>query len=97
ARIKTTHDHSVCFPSRRRHTKAKRDRSSDVCCSDLPRRGPRRGGLSGHGGKSRNREGLRKAAGQNGSRKRRCTPRHGNVLVLTRSEERRVGKECRSP
>lgn len=29
------------------------------------------------------RKGSEKATGQNGSRKRRCTPRHGNVLVLT--------------
>src|SRR5207249_6182616 len=29
------------FSSRRRHTRSKRDWSSDVCSSDLPTRGPR--------------------------------------------------------
>src|SRR6266513_3067893 len=57
------------FSSRRRHTRSKRDWSSDVCSSDLPR--PR-------GRRARNL--LRFTA-----------PRRPE-----RSEERRVGKECRS-
>src|SRR6266536_637272 len=60
------------FSSRRRHTRATRDWSSDVCSSDLSRReragtSPLRDGILAH------------------SRSRR-----------DRSEERRVGKECRS-
>src|SRR6266513_5513021 len=65
-----------CFflSSRRRHTRSKRDWSSDVCSSDLRRHRP----LAGR-------------------RANRTT-----LLSLTpskraaRSEERRVGKECRS-
>src|SRR5437868_11903731 len=62
------------FSSRRRHTRSKRDWSSDVCSSDLVRRleNPvpgRRGLLPGIG------------------------PDTGSPA---RSEERRVGKECRS-
>src|SRR2546429_8267448 len=70
------------FSSRRRHTRCSRDWSSDVCSSDLcPLR---RGWRSGHG-----------PAG---------TVLRGGLLDVEqdvrrdelRSEERRVGKECRS-
>src|SRR5215813_15556888 len=62
------------FSSRRRHTRCGRDRSSDVCSSDLPRR-------------DRDREGHRGVARV-----------EGQVVLArrVRSEERRVGKECRS-
>src|SRR6266513_4205983 len=64
------------FSSRRRHTRSKRDWSSDVCSSDLQRRVP---------SLSQRREGFRSLQGQSEPRIRRL-----------RSEERRVGKECRS-
>src|SRR5207249_8850878 len=73
------------FSSRRRHTRSKRDWSSDVCSSDL-------GALC--------RAGARAPAGSPGrsvreaSRVRRSHP--VGVAAVPRSEERRVGKECRS-
>src|SRR6266513_1544358 len=57
------------FSSRRRHTRSKRDWSSDVCSSDLRRRRARR------------------TPGASRAHVRCCRGR---------SEERRVGKECRS-
>src|SRR5579885_3905394 len=63
------------FSSRRRHTRSKRDWSSDVCSSDLPGRRSRR------------------------EWRRPPVSRHGPALPSwrqPRSEERRVGKECRA-
>src|SRR5690625_5744343 len=87
------------FSSRRRHTRWPRDWSSDVCSSDLVLRGRlgREVGL-------RLREGilcLRPAEGLARLRVgvlglgRGLRPRVRGVLSLDRSEERRVGKECR--
>src|SRR6266704_5986878 len=61
------------FSSRRRHTRSKRDWSSDVCSSDLPR----------------------SAATADFARNRPTTSGLA-MRVRSRSEERRVGKECRS-
>src|SRR5207249_2451371 len=61
------------FSSRRRHTKSKRDWSSDVCSSDLI--AGRRSPLSPRGNEP---------------------ARFREVAKGRRSEERRVGKECRS-
>src|SRR5690606_40413268 len=79
------------FSSRRRHTRFSRDWSSDVCSSDL---GAARlgGGAGGH------HQRLRGGAGR---LLRPCArgPRGGgpaDLQPLARSEERRVGKECRS-
>src|SRR5207247_7667347 len=68
------------FSSRRRHTRSTRDWSSDVCSSDLPR-------IVGQAVAAREQPGrfLRRELGQQLA-----------LLVLHRSEERRVGKECRS-
>src|SRR6266513_4818077 len=64
------------FSSRRRHTRSKRDWSSDVCSSDLLlRTAPA-------------------AAGADALLDEQPAPQV--ALVGTRSEERRVGKECRS-
>src|SRR5207249_5537191 len=90
------------FSSRRRHTRSKRDWSSDVCSSDLEdvpetrhslealHRGRRRGQ-----GRGERRENHEKRTGPPD----RC---HGGPPlsvpdrgVRGRSEERRVGKECR--
>src|SRR5690606_40281633 len=74
------------FSSRRRHTRFSRDWSSDVCSSDLPRNT----GDSFHvkRGASRIRVAEMKWAAVVPSRRA-----HG---PRPRSEERRVGKECRS-
>src|SRR5687768_18334917 len=68
------------FSSRRRHTRCSRDWSSDVCSSDLDAAGIR--------GPS---------SGQSNFRGKKL-PRLNEVdlFVRMRSEERRVGKECRS-
>src|SRR5207245_7672243 len=68
------------FSSRRRHTRCYRDWSSDVCSSDLPE-------LSRGGAHSEDHP-----ARLHGDR---SGPRHPGP-DLRRSEERRVGKECRS-
>src|SRR5207249_8429544 len=80
------------FSSRRRHTRSKRDWSSDVCSSDLSK--------SNSGGPHR--LPLRRSLGRNRlparSRSPRPLPRRRVPLRHNeqRSEERRVGKECRS-
>src|SRR5690606_41006506 len=80
------------FSSRRRHTRFSRDWSSDVCSSDLlyiigPVSGPQKIGFSKNPQK----------------RLKSLQTAHPQQLILhytkevpERSEERRVGKECRS-
>src|SRR5690625_7872493 len=82
---------SFFFSSRRRHTRWPRDWSSDVCSSDLGLREVRaelveheRAGRLPLGG----------AAG--GRRLLALVARQALDDLLARSEERRVGKECRS-
>src|SRR5207249_7632095 len=69
------------FSSRRRHTRSKRDWSSDVCSSDLAAM-------------------LRVAASHESRRKAECQARSIAARIGAadrwRSEERRVGKECRA-
>src|SRR5699024_11659256 len=95
------------FSSRRRHTRSKRDWSSDVCSSDLVV------DLAGHGGGELALGLGQTVAGQEdrvveqaaGPRHRRGEGEHpevdavraglGGEGVALRSEERRVGKECR--
>src|SRR5437868_9741320 len=72
------------FSSRRRHTRSKRDWSSDVCSSDLS-------GLFGHAGLY----GARTDRTNEPLDRRPQRPLRAGRHVL-RSEERRVGKECRS-
>src|SRR5699024_11313990 len=79
------------FSSRRRHTRSKRDWSSDVCSSDLHRHQQHQQyppaadrGLRLLFAARRTGIGLAQPAGQHHRRRNR------------RSEERRVGKECRS-
>src|SRR5687768_18190013 len=74
------------FSSRRRHTRCSRDWSSDVCSSDLED-GPR--GLSGWFIQPAQRD--RRRAPDAQAPHRFQPPRR-----ISRSEERRVGKECRS-
>src|SRR2546421_8879630 len=85
------------FSSRRRHTRSDRDWSSDVCSSDLlsERLGGRDGGNRYGTGWGVNR-GLfcwNRACCGEGSKRTRC---NREVERIQRSEERRVGKECRS-
>src|SRR5207302_5613009 len=78
------------FSSRRRHTRFSRDWSSDVCSSDLPRRDAQRDRTSV--------EGRHLDLGTEGGLGEGDGHGEEQVLALAveRSEERRVGKECRS-
>src|SRR5687768_18073300 len=98
------------FSSRRRHTRCSRDWSSDVCSSDLratsrkfkrARRVPRReNGFAPHRNFPSRAEGptpatsIRTAAPQKSPEP--ATKEKAAACLGTRSEERRVGKECRS-
>src|SRR5207253_6133272 len=90
------------FSSRRRHTRWPRDWSSDVCSSDLPRAGR----IYGHQLRKVARLAAAEIVGQAGDLPELVAvdaPRSGGeadvepaVTLLVRSEERRVGKDCRS-
>src|SRR5207253_4649108 len=71
------------FSSRRRHTRWPRDWSSDVCSSDLEWNGRFRDDV---------RDFFR---GEPGSLRKMADRLVGSPEVYGRSEERRVGKECR--
>src|SRR5688500_19593878 len=77
------------FSSRRRHTRLQGDWSSDVCSSDLAT-GDLLDGLEVPGG------GDREAGLDHVDAKPRQLLRDLDLLLRIRSEERRVGKECRS-
>src|SRR2546428_4511317 len=90
---------SICFffffSSRRRHTRSDRDWSSDVCSSDLPQlelRAPV-GDVEPHRGELGHRATVERIV-----RVESPEPALGLIArqELQRSEERRVGKECRS-
>src|SRR5438132_3820952 len=85
------------FSSRRRHTRSLCDWSSDVCSSDLERQAQRRlHRRGGHGPQRRARHGRRehlRAVRRGLEERRRRVP---DLHQGKRSEERRVGKECRS-
>src|SRR5699024_11643333 len=80
------------FSSRRRHTRSKRDWSSDVCCSDLAI-------PSGAGGPQQRSGADRPARGKKGTGIVMIVSRFRSLLVCRaaqnpgRSEERRVGVE----
>src|SRR2546421_5046253 len=88
------------FSSRRRHTRSDRDWSSDVCSSDLlrlrtddrRREGRQLTGEAGGGGIDDQVEGrVRQLCETHAAHRAQLAERRGE-----RSEERRVGKECRS-
>src|SRR5699024_11963477 len=91
------------FSSRRRHTRSKRDWSSDVCSSDLPRRMEQPGALwrtqlvSRLFTARRSRKGSASTAGRGlaGRSISKGKPSAMPPLRKSRSEERRVGKGCR--
>src|SRR5437762_9857228 len=86
------------FSSRRRHTRYIGDWSSDVCSSDLRTMGMARDR------NSRRARACQKSASrdQNAQRRERTSATAegeavaGDAVTRIRSEERRVGKECRS-
>src|SRR3712207_9407970 len=78
------------FSSRRRHTRYWRDWSSDVCSSDLYERQPRRSDAVAEQLEARLDAHRRLVAAEG------VVERRQSVLDRARSEERRVGKECRS-
>src|SRR5690606_40582520 len=88
------------FSSRRRHTRFSRDWSSDVCSSDLTLTVL----LAGQGLELGRRDGDRIIRIDNGcplvpdinGQPGRGRERHGGGVAADRSEERRVGKECRA-
>src|SRR2546421_3662026 len=87
---------ALFFSSRRRHTRSDRDWSSDVCSSDLtkpPACPPARAGEVKGTLIFRGREGRR---GSDPGRGRRHPAAFRDPGSCPRSEERRVGKECRS-
>src|SRR5207249_7610456 len=92
------HDGDLFFSSRRRHTRSKRDWSSDVCSSDLAGAAPSRTCSKAKLGAC----GPEHDAVAPGSRAekarllRACLGPEAIPQGASRSEERRVGKECRS-
>src|SRR5438067_5829004 len=88
---------SFFFSSRRRHTRSKRDWSSDVCSSDLPLNlvgivTPEARVPAIAGNRVLFRDGVAIAALDGGELRRLA---QSDLEDDTRSEERRVGKECR--
>src|SRR5438105_15501979 len=85
------------FSSRRRHTRSTRDWSSDVCSSDLLLLGERALLLFEP---ERVKEGLLDVALELEKKQRAFAQKQGiklyGELRLGRSEERRVGRECRT-
>src|SRR5256885_2447548 len=87
------------FSSRRRHTRLQGDWSSDVCSSDLPRS---KTSIEDQGrlnstriSESRTTLGTQTTARPGGAPHGVMVPRRA-AIYSQRSEERRVGKECRS-
>src|SRR5438034_6376651 len=76
------------FSSRRRHTRSLCDWSSDVCSSDLAELIAETWGLK--------REALDEFAAQSHEKAGRAIAEGRFKREIVRSEERRVGKECRS-
>src|SRR5439155_17035218 len=85
------------FSSRRRHTRWPRDWSSDVCSSDLlPVLVSTGAGRAGKHSRLRPRYVRREAASPPSRTAGRPERRRSLPSSALRSEERRVGKECRS-
>src|SRR5207249_7383252 len=94
---------SIFFSSRRRHTRSKRDWSSDVCSSDLVGAAPRSklfkhcgGAIDGIPSRTCSDPDLSRRIGKALSRLRAICLFQVHQRRIERSEERRVGKEGRS-
>src|SRR2546429_6818812 len=93
---------SVCFffSSRRRHTRCSRDWSSDVCSSDLPKNravlGAYGRALADMGSYAQAIDVLDRAHSPDQPDWRILSVQGAVLDQMGRSEERRVGKECRS-
>src|SRR5437868_10971671 len=86
------------FSSRRRHTRSKRDWSSDVCSSDLPARDPYANAASPSGYSASGTCGYGNGNGQALDKLFGTNNFNGSTKITentatNRSEERRVGKE----
>src|SRR3712207_7901983 len=85
------------FSSRRRHTRYWRDWSSDVCSSDLKKMGHAGAIVSGGKGTAQAKmDSLTAAGARVGMNPTEAGQLMVEVVKDLRSEERRVGKECRS-
>src|SRR5207247_6135166 len=87
------------FSSRRRHTRSTRDWSSDVCSSDLLPAGVHRDAVSDRPRWTTDRlsaAGVESVAAGLALRGRRSAAAAAQLTETHRSEERRVGKECRT-
>src|SRR5687768_17972079 len=87
------------FSSRRRHTRCSRDWSSDVCSSDLPvltRTLLARGDAAAQAAYLRHFRADSIVRDMEALRQELASGQPWSVLGQSRSEERRVGKECRS-
>src|SRR5690554_8152586 len=83
------------FSSRRRHTRCGRDWSSDVCSSDLDEFEQIHGKTYYFAVKVTNGASLSTIGMSDGIMVDETAPDIPEVVVINRSEERRVGKECR--
>src|SRR5256885_7291498 len=87
------------FSSRRRHTRLQGDWSSDVCSSDLRSCRVLQGAKEMGGGEVVTKSGLMTGLGESKEELLEAFQilrDHGVQVLTVRSEERRVGKECRS-
>src|SRR3712207_7385714 len=88
------------FSSRRRHTRYWRDWSSDVCSSDLPGPPPAAGRERTSNGCAVLKRSLRRSFRRHApcclAQALTATWSENSEVLPWRSEERRVGKECRS-
>src|SRR5207248_7804333 len=94
-RLRVRHQSQFFFSSRRRHTRSYGDWSSDVCSSDLFLWPPRRRADLRRATAAAMRTVMHLVEAEPEQRAERAVAARVAVNDLTRSEERRVGKECR--
>src|SRR5256884_2696708 len=94
-------DFDFFFSSRRRHTRCSRDWSSDVCSSDLncacaTDRASQHGPYYQLSWKEKGKTVSRRLPAEHATLYRQWIANRQRLQSIIRSEERRVGKECRS-